>query len=162
MKLSSEQGSQPQKHLSTWAVSAADSYWVPCCEMQQWGCQKDGFEPVLAVQGPALLCNTDKPPCCWHAHCQAEGPSAEEGRAAEGTSRTQQALTAPPRSHLQSTKPLPLPDRRLYPGAGELLFLVWGRNATHPSGLRLVWGYAAKCNLHRLASAWTPVLDFLI
>lgn len=41
--------------------------------------QEDRSEPVLTVQGPGLVCDTDEAPCCWGAHCQAQAALCCEG-----------------------------------------------------------------------------------
>lgn len=138
--------SQLQKHLSTWAVWAAHSYWVSGCEMQQWGCQKDTSEPVLPVQGPGLICNTNKTSCC--RHCQAGAALWAPLPWREGLLRAPVVHSSHwqhhPGSYLQTTKPLPFPDRSLHPSTGELVFLVWGGNATHPSVSNLVQGVCCQ------------------
>lgn len=127
-------------------LSGLLSYWVSGYEMQQWGCQKDTSEPVLPVQDPGLICNTNKTSCCWH--CQAGAALWAPLLWREGLLRAPAVHSSHwqhlPGSHLQTTEPLPLPDRSLHPSTGELVFLVWAGNATHPFVSNLVWGVCCQ------------------
>lgn len=127
---------------SSGAVRRTGSNLFSPCRAQVWPVtQVTPLAAGMAIARLGQLCGT---PCCEGKDCWGH-----QQYAAIADSASRGHICRPP-SHC-----------RVLTGPCPLVFLGWGRKATHSSVLNLAWGYAAKCSLHSLVSAWTPILDFL-